>query len=71
MLLTCHIGMIIPRNAPVLPLLTLPATGVAATYVAWIPNMQCISSNGDEAGVCELVNTYTMIGTWIIPVLRE
>lgn len=40
-------------------------------YTAWVPNMPCSSSNGDETGVCELVNTYTLIGTWIIPVLRE
>jgi len=32
-------------------------------------NIPCSSSNGDEEGVCELVNTYTLIGTWIIPVL--
>lgn len=43
--------------------------GVAAAYAAWVPNMPCSSSNGDETGVCELVNTYTLIGVWIIPVL--
>lgn len=43
--------------------------GVAASYVAWIPQMQCSLSNGDEEGVCELVDTYTLIGAWIIPVL--
>jgi len=43
--------------------------GIAVAYTIWVPNMPCSSSNGDETGVCELVNTYTLIGTWIIPVL--
>jgi len=43
--------------------------GIAAVYAAWVPNIPCSSSDGDEEGVCELVNTYTVIGTWIIPVL--
>jgi len=43
--------------------------GTAAAYAAWVPNMQCTSSNGDEEGVCDLVTMYTLIGTWIIPVL--
>jgi len=43
--------------------------GIAATYTVWVPKMPCSSSNGDEAGVCELVNTYTLIGTWVIPTL--
>jgi len=43
--------------------------GVAATYTIWVPNMPCSSSDVDETGVCELVNTYTLIGTWVIPTL--
>jgi len=43
--------------------------GIAVAYVVWVPNLQCSSSNGDEEGVCELVNMYMLIGTWIIPVL--
>jgi len=43
--------------------------GIATTYAAWVPNIPCSSSNGDEQGVCELVNTYTLIATWIIPAL--
>jgi len=43
--------------------------GIAATYTVWVPKMPCSSSNEDEAGVCELVNVYTLIATWIIPVL--
>jgi len=43
--------------------------GIAATYSVWVPNLQCSSSNGDEEGVCELVDMYMLIGTWIIPAL--
>ncbi|KAF9652840.1 hypothetical protein BDM02DRAFT_3265871 [Thelephora ganbajun] len=43
--------------------------GVAATYVVWVPNMQCSSSNVDEKGICELVNAYMLIGAWFIPAL--
>ena len=61
----------VPRIKSVPSSLTPHAAGIAAAYAAWIPNLSCSSSNGDEEGVCELVNTYTLIGTWIIPVLRE
>ena len=61
-----------PSRSEFIPMfLILHALGIAATYTAWVPKMPCSSSNGDEAGVCELVNTYTLIGTWIIPALRE
>lgn len=43
--------------------------GIAAAYTAWVPNMPCSSSNGDDPGVCELVNTYMLIATWVIPAL--
>jgi len=43
--------------------------GIAVTYAVWVPNLPCSSSNGDETGVCELVNAYILIGTWVIPVL--
>jgi len=42
--------------------------GVAVTYAVWFPSLTCSSSNGDEKGVCELVNTYMLIGTWVVPV---
>ena len=61
----------ISRSTSVPPPLTSHAAGIAAVYAAWVPNIPCSSSSGDEEGVCELVNTYTVIGTWIIPVLRE
>lgn len=61
----------ISRGTSVLPPLTPRATGIAAVYSAWVPNIPCSSSDGDEEGVCELVNTYTLIATWIIPALRE
>jgi len=61
----------ISRDTCIPSLLTTHAKGIAATYVVWVPSMQCSSSNGDEEGVCELVNTYMLIGTWVIPVLRE
>ena len=71
-LLTCHIGTLIYLTEHIRsPLLTLHALGIAAAYVAWLPKLRCLSSGGDEEGVCELVNTYILVGTWIIPVLRE
>lgn len=70
-LLTCHIGAVISMKCIRPIVVDIAPAGIAATYVAWVPNMQCFSSDGDEEGVCELVNTYTLIGTWIIPVLRE
>ena len=71
-LVTCHVGMMISHENHIRPTwLTFHATGVAAVYAAWAPNIQCSSSNGDEEGVCELVNTYILIAAWIIPVLRE
>jgi len=70
-LLTCHIGAVLYLTEHTLPLLTLHIIGIAATYVAWLPKLRCLSLGGDEEGVCELVNTYILVGTWIIPVLRE
>lgn len=61
----------ISRSTSAPPPLTPHATGIAVVYAAWVPNLPCSSSSGDEEGVCELVNIYTLIGTWIIPVLRE
>lgn len=61
----------ISRNTSVLLLLILRVIGIAAAYAAWVPDFRCSSSNGDEEGVCELVIMYMLIGTWVIPVLRE
>lgn len=71
-LLTCHIGALYPKvHSPAVADEYRHVLGIAAVYTVWVPKMPCSSPNGDETGVCELVNTYTLIGTWIIPALRE
>jgi hypothetical protein len=50
-------------------LLLLAHVGIAAAYSFWFPQFQCASDNGDEDGVCELVNMYTLIACWVNPLL--
>jgi len=49
--------------------LLLSHIGTAATYSFWFPYLPCTSDDGDEVGVCELVNMYTLIACWVNPVL--
>jgi len=51
-----------------LGLLLTAHIGIAATYSFWFPTLPC-ADNGDEKGVCGLVNMYTLIGCWVNPLL--
>ncbi|EGO20920.1 hypothetical protein SERLADRAFT_475312 [Serpula lacrymans var. lacrymans S7.9] len=43
--------------------------GTAAAFTYWNPKFQCPDQTPDQYGVCKLINIYTLIGCWIIPVV--
>ncbi|KAI6103611.1 hypothetical protein F5141DRAFT_216851 [Pisolithus sp. B1] len=44
-------------------------TGAAIAFTCWSPQIQCPNQSADDMGVCKLLNAYTVIASWIIPVI--
>ncbi|TFK76556.1 hypothetical protein BDN72DRAFT_242788 [Pluteus cervinus] len=43
--------------------------GTASAFVFWSPKFGCSSSNPDQEGTCKLLIMYTLVASWLIPVL--
>lgn len=44
-------------------------TGAATAFTCWSPQIQCPNQSSSDIGVCKLLNAYTVMGSWIIPVI--
>ncbi|KAG6330135.1 hypothetical protein ID866_8954 [Astraeus odoratus] len=50
-------------------LLLVLQIGAATAFTCWNPRVQCPDETPDDTGVCKLLNTYTVMACWIIPVI--
>ncbi|THH18480.1 hypothetical protein EW146_g2513 [Bondarzewia mesenterica] len=39
--------------------------GLAMMFALWLPNFQCPNNTSDDQGICQLLNTYVMIASWV------
>ncbi|KAI5983057.1 hypothetical protein EDD15DRAFT_1923653 [Pisolithus albus] len=44
-------------------------TGAATAFTCWSPQIQCPNQSASDIGVCKLLNAYTVMGSWVIPVI--
>ncbi|KAI0256638.1 hypothetical protein BJV78DRAFT_295539 [Lactifluus subvellereus] len=43
--------------------------GIAASFVVWNPTIPCPDDTPDDQGVCQLLNVYILIASWVPPSL--
>ncbi|KAJ8522908.1 hypothetical protein ONZ45_g563 [Pleurotus djamor] len=41
----------------------------AATFAFWSPSIECPTKTPDQQGVCQLLNLYILVASWLIPIL--
>ncbi|OBZ75304.1 hypothetical protein A0H81_04149 [Grifola frondosa] len=56
-------------DAARLVFLLLVHVGTAALFTAWNPGFTCPNQTGDAVGVCQLINMYILLGSWVIPAM--
>ncbi|KAI6035839.1 hypothetical protein EDC04DRAFT_3142144 [Pisolithus marmoratus] len=44
-------------------------TGAATAFMCWSPQIQYPDETADNMGICKLLNAYTVMAYWIIPVI--
>lgn len=49
--------------------LLLSHIGTAAAFSYWGPKFKCPAQSPDQMGVCNLLNFYILVASWVIPVL--
>lgn len=56
-------------DAARLTLLLVLQIGAATAFTYFNPKIRCPSQTPDDIGVCELLDTYTIVASWVIPVV--
>jgi len=56
-------------DAARLLLLLVCHIGIAASFVIWYPNIPCPNDTPDDRGVCQLINVYIIMASWVPPLL--
>ncbi|KAL4068131.1 hypothetical protein J3A83DRAFT_4256700 [Scleroderma citrinum] len=56
-------------DAARLLLLLVLQIGAATAFTYFFPKIHCPSQTPDDVGICKLLNTYTVMASWVIPVI--
>lgn len=48
-------------------LLLICHIGTALAFAAWNPSLQCPHNTSDAQGVCQLLNVYILVASWVAP----